>query len=157
MGTNPDVDSYSLFFDGTGLSKESGSTHLDRVLKKRGVKTVVLSGIATDYVVVHSALDALKLGFTTFVVDDLIRGITNDGIKKSKAKIKANGGILVSSAQQMAEDTAHWVSNRAAYPPTSGAANPGCPSSRELCYFCLHCIPLSLCTAKSTGIWSMDC
>ena len=142
MGTNPDVDSYSLFFDNI---KDSGSTHLDRVLKRRGVKTVILSGIATDYVVVHTALDAIKLGFTTFVVDDLIRGITIDGIKTSRDKIKANGGILVSSAKQMAVDTAHWVLNRAAYPPTSGAANP-----RELLRLSIVHPTLTLMMAAST-------
>ena len=116
------MDSYSLFFDGT--KPVLGSTGLDRALADKGVKTVVLSGIATDYVVGRTAEDALSLGLTTFVVEDLIRGITDEGIDEWRGKIIVGGGVMVSTARQMAADSARWGYNRAAY--YSGGASSSC-------------------------------
>ena len=90
---------------------------------------MVLTGIATDYVVGRTALDALSFGLTTFVVDELIRGITNEGINLWRNKIIDNGGIIVSTAQQMVEDSERWDGIRAAYPPSSTS----CEHSKEIC------------------------
>ena len=137
MGTNPDVDSYSLFYDNYRTNGGMGSTGLDIDLTDNGVKTVVMSGIATDYVVGRTALDTLDLGFTTFVVEDLIRGITNEGINEWRSKIIGNGGIIVATARQMAEDSTRWKNIKKAYPPTSGATNLVHLSSRELRHYSL--------------------
>ena len=137
MGTNPDVDSYSLFYDNYRTKTHMGSTGLDIDLTDNGVKTVVMSGIATDYVVGRTALDTLDLGFTTFVVEDLIRGITNEGINEWRSKIIGNGGIIVATARQMAEDSTRWKNIKKAYPPTSGATNLGHLSSCELQHYSL--------------------
>ena len=72
-GTNPDVDSYSAFFDNIRTSTRSGSTGLDATLADAGVRTVVISGVARDFCVGFTALDALSLGLTTFVAEDLGR------------------------------------------------------------------------------------
>ena len=52
-----------------------------------------------------------------------IRGITDVGIDKWRNKIVDSGGIIVSTARQMAGDSARWAGIRAAYPPTSGTAS----------------------------------
>lgn len=70
-GTDPRIDSYSGFFD-NGHRKATG---LGGFLRERGVGEVVLLGLATDYCVKFTALDALQLGFATTVVADGCRGV----------------------------------------------------------------------------------
>jgi nicotinamidase/pyrazinamidase len=70
-GTDPLIDSYSGFFDnghrrGTGLAE---------FLKERGAKEVYVLGLATEYCVKFTALDALCLGLRTFLVADGCRGV----------------------------------------------------------------------------------
>ena len=70
-GTDPNVDSYSAFFD-NGHRKSTG---LRDYLAAEGVDEVYLVGLATDYCVKFSALDARGLGFSTTVIEDGCRGI----------------------------------------------------------------------------------
>ena len=70
-GTDPWIDSYSAFFD-NGHRKSTG---LDRYLKSRGGTDVYLAGLATDYCVKFSVLDALQLGFNVHLIEDGCRGI----------------------------------------------------------------------------------
>ena len=70
-GTASDIDSYSAFFDNARLR----STGLGDRLRERGVDTVYLLGLATDYCVRFSALDAASLGFKVKVVPEGCRGI----------------------------------------------------------------------------------
>jgi nicotinamidase/pyrazinamidase len=70
-GTNPQIDSYSGFFD----NGHRASTGLGEYLRQRGVKEVHICGLATDYCVKHTALDAVALGLATFVLDDACRGV----------------------------------------------------------------------------------
>jgi nicotinamidase/pyrazinamidase len=70
-GIDPGVDSYSAFFDNAAMR----STGLGEYLREIGVERVVLLGLATDYCVKFSALDALRLGFETWVVKDGCRGV----------------------------------------------------------------------------------
>ncbi len=70
-GTDPRIDSYSALFD----NAHRRSTGLGDSLRIRGVEAVYLVGLATDYCVKYSALDAAELGFRTFVVEDGCRGI----------------------------------------------------------------------------------
>lgn len=74
-GYNPDIDSYSAFFE----NDKTTPTGLDGYLKTRGVTAVTLVGLATDYCVAYSALDAAKLGFDVTVRLDLCRAIDMDG------------------------------------------------------------------------------
>ena len=85
-GTNPDVDSYSAFFDNVRTSTRSGSTGLDATLADAGVRTVVITGVASDFCVGFTALDALSLGLTTFVADELTRGVTDGGIDEMRSR-----------------------------------------------------------------------
>ncbi len=70
-GTDPAVDSYSAFFD----NARRHATGLGDYLKKRGLSTVYLAGLATDYCVKFSALDARDLGLETWLITDACRGI----------------------------------------------------------------------------------
>ncbi len=70
-GTNRRIDSYSAFFD----NARQRSTGLADLLRARGVTAVWLVGLATDYCVKFTALDALEQGFETAVVSDGCRGI----------------------------------------------------------------------------------
>jgi nicotinamidase/pyrazinamidase len=70
-GVNIDVDSYSAFVEADGKSK----TGLAGLLRERGVTRVFLAGLATDYCVAFSALDARQAGFDTLVVEDACRAI----------------------------------------------------------------------------------
>lgn len=70
-GTDPSVDSYSGFFDNGRRS----STGLDDYLKGRGVNGVYVCGLATDYCVKATALDAVGLGYRTCLIQDACRGV----------------------------------------------------------------------------------
>jgi len=70
-GTDPQIDSYSGFFD-NGHKKETG---LQEYLEERNVWNVYILGLATDYCVKFTALDAKKVGFNVFFVQDASRGV----------------------------------------------------------------------------------
>lgn len=94
-GTDPGIDSYSGFFD-NGRRKATG---MGDYLHQKGVTSVHVCGLATDYCVKFTALDALSLGFETFLIEDASRGVNvNPGdVKKAVAEMKAAGvGIMKS-------------------------------------------------------------
>jgi nicotinamidase/pyrazinamidase len=70
-GTDAAIDSYSGFYD-NGHRKSTG---MGEWLKEQGVTDVSILGLATDYCVKYSALDAVKLGFRTQVIEDGCRGV----------------------------------------------------------------------------------
>ncbi len=70
-GTDPRIDSYSGFFD-DGHRKSTG---LGDYLEGRGASAVYVLGLATDYCVKFTALDARRLGFRTFLIEDGCRGV----------------------------------------------------------------------------------
>ncbi|UWF51756.1 bifunctional nicotinamidase/pyrazinamidase [Pseudomonas sp. N3-W] len=74
-GCNPDIDSYSAFKE----ADRTTTTGLAGYLKERGIDTVYLVGLALDFCVMFSALDARTAGFNTFVVMDACRAIDLDG------------------------------------------------------------------------------
>ncbi|MEM9708739.1 MAG: bifunctional nicotinamidase/pyrazinamidase [Pseudomonadota bacterium] len=74
-GFRREIDSYSAFFE----NDHTTPTGLDGYLKNRGVDTVVLVGLATDFCVNFSAVDAAKLGFKATVIESLTRAIDLDG------------------------------------------------------------------------------
>jgi nicotinamidase/pyrazinamidase len=73
-GMHPEVDSYSTFWDNARMR----TTGLAGYLREVGVVEVWLAGLATDYCVLFSVLDALELGFATCVLSDACRGIDLD-------------------------------------------------------------------------------
>lgn len=74
-GYNKNVDSYSAFTEADGKT----TTGLAAYLKARKIKRVFLAGLATDFCVAWSAVDARKAGFETYVVEDACRGIDAQG------------------------------------------------------------------------------
>lgn len=70
-GVDPQIDSYSGFFD----NAHRRSTGMGEWLKARQIAEIYICGLATDYCVKFSALDALKLGFKTHLVEDACRGV----------------------------------------------------------------------------------
>ena len=73
-GFRPEIDSYSAFFE----NDQTTSTGLDGYLKTRGISSVVLTGLATDFCVFYSAMDAVKLGYNVELVLSACRGIDMD-------------------------------------------------------------------------------
>ncbi|MDQ2794357.1 MAG: bifunctional nicotinamidase/pyrazinamidase [Bacteroidota bacterium] len=94
-GMNPEIDSYSAFFD-NGHRKSTG---LADYLRGRGVTEVVVAGLAADYCVYYSALDALAAGFVTIVLTDAVRAISAGGWATAQADLRSRGGKLVKSAE----------------------------------------------------------
>ena len=74
-GFHKDVDSYSAFTEADGKT----TTGLAAYLKARNVQKLFLAGLATDFCVAWSALDARKAGFETYVIEDACRGIDAGG------------------------------------------------------------------------------
>lgn len=93
-GTDPGIDSYSSFFDNAKL-KDTG---LGAYLRGRNVTQVFIAGLAADYCVAYSALDALELGFRTYVLEDATRPIDPEGFEKMKKAITEKGGKIIHSA-----------------------------------------------------------
>jgi nicotinamidase/pyrazinamidase len=94
-GTDPGIDSYSGFYD-NGHKKATG---LGDYLQEKGVTDVYVCGLATDYCVKFTALDALALGFKTFLIEDASRGVNvNVGdVEKAVGEMKDAGVGLVQS------------------------------------------------------------
>jgi nicotinamidase/pyrazinamidase len=74
-GYSPAVDSYSAFFE----NDHTTPTGLEGYLRTRGIPRLTLVGLATDFCVNYSAVDAAKLGFEVAVRMDLCRAIDFDG------------------------------------------------------------------------------
>lgn len=74
-GMNPEIDSYSAFFE----NDQKTPTGLEGYLRTRGIKELVMVGLALDFCVNFSAADAAKLGFDVEVLPDLCRAIDLDG------------------------------------------------------------------------------
>jgi nicotinamidase/pyrazinamidase len=92
-GTDSEIDSYSGFYD-NGHRK---STALTEYLKGKQVTEVYIAGLAADYCVYYTAKDALEEGFKTYIVEDTVRAINQDGFKKAKEDITNNGAIIIDS------------------------------------------------------------
>ena len=74
-GFHPDVDSYSAFVE----ADRRTATGLASYLVERGIRRVFCAGLATDFCVAWSAMDARRLGFESFVIEDACRGIDTGG------------------------------------------------------------------------------
>ena len=88
-GSNPAVDSYSAFYENDKLT----STGLHGYLKNREVTKLTLVGLATDYCVAFSALDAEKLGYAVTVRLDMARGIDSDGSLNAALDKMSKAGV----------------------------------------------------------------
>ncbi len=89
-GKNPKYDSYSGFQDDGG--KKTG---MEEILKKKGITKVVIYGIATDYCVKATAIDAVEAGFKVVVIESLCRGVAPDTSEKALKEMKAKGVVVL--------------------------------------------------------------
>jgi len=89
-GRDPRYDSYSGFQDDGGQK-----TEMDTILRLNGIETVVVYGIATDYCVKATALDAAKAGYKVIVVKELCRGVAPDTIEKALKEMRSARVMIV--------------------------------------------------------------
>ena len=68
-------DGYSVFTVRDPQTGEQAATALERILRERGIERVVIAGLATDYCVKDTALDARRLGFPVAVIEEGIRAV----------------------------------------------------------------------------------
>jgi nicotinamidase/pyrazinamidase len=100
-GFRSGLDSYSAFFE----NDRQSPTGLEGWLRGLGIETVVMGGLATDYCVLYSALDARRLGFTVIVIEDAIRGVgfPEGSVEKALDEMKKQGVRLCSSGDLLKE------------------------------------------------------
>ncbi|WP_074023575.1 bifunctional nicotinamidase/pyrazinamidase [Xenorhabdus eapokensis] len=96
-GENPQIDSYSAFFDNDHKSK----TRLDAWLTEQNIQRLFVMGIATDYCVKFTVLDALALGYETYVIIDGCRGVNiqNDDSQQALEEMARKGAKLISQSE----------------------------------------------------------
>ena len=94
-GVDARIDSYSTFFD----NAHRRSTGLADYLNQRAVRDVYLVGLATDYCVKHSVLDARQLGLNAHVIVDACRGIdlAPGDVDRALKEMKASGARILHS------------------------------------------------------------
>ncbi|MGB4826413.1 MAG: bifunctional nicotinamidase/pyrazinamidase [Paracoccaceae bacterium] len=87
-GFRPSIDSYSAFFE----NDRATSTGLDGYLKGRGIRAVTFVGLATDYCVAYSALDAADLGYAPTLLEGACRAINlNGSLAEAREKMTEAG------------------------------------------------------------------
>lgn len=90
-GTDPKVDSYSAFFD----NARTHHTGLAEHLCKRNLRDLYFVGLATDYCVLYSVLDALELGFHVWVIRDACRAIGDEA--RALEQMRQKGAQIIES------------------------------------------------------------
>jgi len=88
-GMDSQYDSYSGFQDDGGKK-----TEMDGILKKNGIKKVVVYGIATDYCVRATAMDAAAAGYKVIMIKNLSRGVAPETSQKAIDEMKAKGVVI---------------------------------------------------------------
>lgn len=96
-GMDPDIDSYSAFYD-NGHRRATG---LEGFLRQHEVDTVYIAGLAMDYCVKYTALDAVEAGFTTYLVQDGTQPVDQsvEGIARTRSDLRDAGVTIVPSAE----------------------------------------------------------
>ena len=88
-GTRAEIDSYSAFYE----NDHTTATGLAGYLRERGVTRVFICGLAADYCVHFSALDAARAGFEAVVIEDACRGIDLEGSLAAANQAMAEAGV----------------------------------------------------------------
>jgi nicotinamidase/pyrazinamidase len=93
-GFHKDIDSYSAFME----ADRRTPTGLQAYLKQRGIQRLFVTGLATDFCVAWTALDARAAGFSTYVIEDACRGIDlNGSLAAAWKQMQAQGVMRVQS------------------------------------------------------------
>jgi nicotinamidase/pyrazinamidase len=96
-GTDKTIDSYSAFFD----NAHRRSTGLVDYLMEQKVDEIYILGLATDYCVRFTCLDAYHVGFKTFIIEDACRGVNlqPDDVKSALNEMQEEGVIIIQSGK----------------------------------------------------------
>ncbi|CAF1548789.1 unnamed protein product [Adineta steineri] len=94
-GNDSDIDSYSAFWD----NFKRQETELHSILKQWNVTHVYVAGLATDYCVAATALDAMDLNYTTYLIQDACRGVANESINNKTNEMRQRGIQIIQSRQ----------------------------------------------------------
>lgn len=94
-GFRASLDSYSCFFE----NDKATATGLDGALRGLGVGTLYVAGLATDFCVLYTVLDALRLGYAVSVVEDAVRGVDlpPGGAARALEAMRREGASLIRS------------------------------------------------------------
>lgn len=97
MPSSPKVDSYSTFFD----NARKRHTGLAKHLHEKKLKDLYFVGLATDYCILYSVLDALELGFNTWVIRDACRAINLKPGDEERAldQMRSQGAKIIRSSE----------------------------------------------------------
>ncbi len=107
-GEDKSVDSYSGFFDNNKIN----DTGLHDWLQKKEVKHLYIMGLATDYCVKYTAIDAAKLGYSTFLIEDGCKGVElKKGDVAAAISEMREAGVKIVSTREI------QISGRSANPP----------------------------------------
>ncbi|WP_434557638.1 bifunctional nicotinamidase/pyrazinamidase [Pseudomonas sp. Z4-20] len=98
-GCNPAIDSYSAFME----ADRQTPTGLTGYLKERGIDTVYMVGLALDFCVMYSALDARMAGFNAIVLLDACRGIDIDGSMDTAIRRMQEAGVKLIQSSDIAD------------------------------------------------------
>ena len=98
-GTYADADSYSAFRENQGPRGVRRTTGLGALLRARSIERVFVCGLARDYCVAWTAIDAMSEGLSAFVMDDLCRAVNSDGAAATDAALQAAGVRTIRSSQ----------------------------------------------------------
>ena len=95
-GKRGNVDSYSAFWD----NEKHSNTDLFFTLLDNNITTCVVCGLATDFCVSYTSVDAAEHGFETYMVEDATRGVSFDSIESEKKKM-VDAGVRIINADQV--------------------------------------------------------
>lgn len=99
-GSNRRFDSYSGFFDDGGAA-----TGLDDLLKQNHIDALLICGLAFDYCVKATALDAVCLGYTVTIIKELTAAVAPDSAKQAQQELTAAGVRFISAASLLTDST----------------------------------------------------
>lgn len=91
------IDSYSAFFE----NDQNTVTGLHGYLQERSIDELIITGLATDFCVKWTVLDALKLGYKVTLLEDAVRGINIEGSVKSAMEEMKESGAQISNSKHL--------------------------------------------------------
>jgi nicotinamidase/pyrazinamidase len=99
-GYRQELDSYSAFFE----NDRKTATGLDGFLKSLRIESLFIGGLATDYCIFYTAMDALRHGYQTFVLSDAVRGVgIPEGSIDKAFRLMEEAGIRIIDSGGIAE------------------------------------------------------
>jgi nicotinamidase/pyrazinamidase len=100
-GFRPEIDSYSAFFENDHTTR----TGLAGYLRDRQLRRLFVVGLATDYCVHYSAVDACKEGFETIVIEDACRAIDLEGSLAAAMRNMQEAGVVIAREADLVCET----------------------------------------------------